>query len=148
VNGACTFFCRDNQACPVNQFCNKVNGTCFDKPNRVDCNDCGGFMGCGSPDVARCLSFITEGQTATFCGMICNTNDDCPAGFDCGGVIYSCTGGVGCDQVAGQTITCKSFQVENETGDQFYCTDSTGQPHVYFKSCAPRSGFCPAIAPP
>ena len=80
--------------------------------------------------------------------MACTTADDCPAGFDCGGVIYSCPGGLGCETVVGDTITCKSYQVENETGDQFYCTDSTNQPHVYFKSCAPRSGFCPAIAAP
>jgi hypothetical protein len=61
-------------------------------------------------------------------------------------VIFSC-GGV-CEPVQGDTITCKSFQVENETGPQFYCADSTGNPHTYFKACAPSSGFCPAVASP
>ena len=148
VNGACTFFCRDSQACPAGQFCNKSSGTCFTKPNRVDCNDCGGFNSCGDQAVARCLSFITEGQSATFCGMVCKNDDDCPAGFDCGGAIYSCPSGSGCEAVQGDTITCKSYDVENEVGPQQYCTDSSNQPHVYFRSCAPRSGFCPAIAPP
>ena len=95
-----------------------------------------------------CLQFVTEGQTGQFCGHDCSTDSDCPSGFDCGGVIFSCRNGGTCDPVSGQTITCKGFQVENEEGDQFFCSGNNGLPHVYFRACAPRSGFCPATAAP
>jgi hypothetical protein len=146
VNGQCTSFCRDNQGCPANQFCDKTNGRCLTRPNRVDCNSCGGAMSCGMG--ANCLTFVTEGQTRSFCGMTCQTEDDCPSGFDCGGVIFSCRSGAICESAPGQTISCRAFQVENEEGDQFFCTGNNGKPFVYFKACAPRSGFCPATAAP
>lgn len=148
VNGVCTFFCRDNTFCPVNQFCDKTTGRCATHAGRVDCNSCGTVSTCGSDLVARCLTFITEGQTNSFCGMVCHTDDDCPSGFDCGGVIFGCSNGAVCEPVSGDTITCKGYAVENETGTQYYCADSTGNPHEYFKACAPRSGFCPAVAAP
>ncbi len=148
VNGQCTTFCRDNQGCPVNQFCDTATGRCAARPGRVDCNSCGITSTCGSQSTARCLSFVTEGQTGSFCGMTCTSDDDCPSGFDCGGVIFSCRGGAFCEPVAGQTITCKAFQVENEEGDQFFCAGNNGLPNVYFRSCAPKSGFCPATAAP
>jgi hypothetical protein len=146
VNGTCTTFCRDSTACPVNQFCNPTNGTCATKVGRTDCNMCGGISGCGTN--ADCLTFISEGQMGAFCGVRCMEQKDCPSGFDCGSVIFGCSGGAFCEQVAGDSISCKAFQVENETGDQFFCADSTGQPHEYFKSCAPSSGFCPATPAP
>ena len=72
-----------------------------------------------------------------------------PSGFDCGSVIFSCGSALAtCPAVTGQTITCKGFTVENEDGQKFFCTDSTGQPHEYFKACAPKSGFCPATPAP
>jgi hypothetical protein len=148
VNGACQFFCRDNTFCPVNQFCNTTTGTCATRNGRVDCQTCTNATGCGGTTIAHCLSFVTEGQTASFCGQNCLVDADCPSGFDCGGVIFNCSASGSCDPVAGDTITCKAFQVENESGDQFYCSDSSGLPHVYFKSCAPSSGFCPAVAAP
>ncbi|MBM4779917.1 MAG: hypothetical protein GQE15_19605 [Archangiaceae bacterium] len=149
VNGNCQAFCRDNQGCPANEFCDKTNGRCLSRLNRNDCAGCGmNGQTCGPANVARCLSFVTEGQTGSFCGMICQNDDDCPSGFDCGGVIFSCRNGGTCDAVSGQTITCKAFQVENEEGDQFFCSGNNGLPHVYFRACAPRSGFCPATAPP
>jgi hypothetical protein len=150
VNQTCTNFCRDSSACPVNQFCNTTNGTCAPTPSRVDCNTCTGApLDCGgSSGGATCLTFISEGQTKSFCGVTCKEQADCPSGFDCGAVIFGCSGGFGCTPVAGQTISCKAFQVENETGDQFFCADGTGQPHEYFRSCAPSSGICPATAAP
>lgn len=148
VNGQCQFFCRDNTFCPVNQFCNTATGTCAPQSGRVDCNSCTGSLDCGAESFARCLSFLTEGTTTQFCGQICLTDDDCPSGFDCGGVIFSCGNGGVCTPDNGETMTCTAFQVENEMGDQFLCADSTGKPHVYFKACAPRSGSCPAIAAP
>jgi hypothetical protein len=114
----------------------------------VDCLACAGNTTCGAATVARCLTFVTEGQQASFCGMICDTSADCPSGYDCGAVIYGCSGGSGCEAVPGDTITCSGFQVENEVGTQFYCADSSGQPHEYFKACAPSSGTCPAVATP
>jgi hypothetical protein len=132
----------------VNQFCNTATGACASRNGRVDCQTCSSAMACGGTNIAHCLSFVTEGQTASFCGQNCLVDADCPSGFDCGGVIFNCSASGSCDPVAGDTITCKAFQVENESGDQFYCSDSSGLPHVYFKSCAPSSGFCPAVAAP
>ena len=150
VNGTCVTFCRENASCPLNQFCNPTTGVCSTKPGRVDCNSCGTLVAsCGAS--ADCLTFISEGQTKSFCGMRCMVEEDCPAGFDCGSVIFGCGGGAlgACEQVAGLSISCKAFNVENESGDQFFCADdSTGQPHEYFRSCAPSSGFCPATTAP
>lgn len=151
INGQCQAFCRDNEGCPANQFCDKTNGRCLVRPNRVDCQSCGStspIQQCGSGMTARCLTFVTEGQTASFCGMICQNDDDCPSGFDCGGVIFNCRGGAFCEAIPGQTVSCRAFQVENEDGDQFFCSGNDGQPHVYFRACAPRSGSCPATAAP
>jgi hypothetical protein len=148
VNGQCRAFCRDNQACPANQFCDTTNGTCLSRTGRVDCNACGATMSCGPQTTARCLSFVTEGQQASFCGMICQNESDCPSGFECGGVIFACRGGAPCEQAGGQAITCRAFQVENEEGDQFFCAGANALPYVYFRACAPKSGFCPATAAP
>jgi Cys-rich repeat protein len=148
VSGQCRFFCRNNSFCPVEQFCDKATGTCGSRPNRVDCQSCASQLACGAPAVARCLSFVTEGQQASFCGHICLSDDDCPSGYECNGVIFSCRSGGVCEPDNGETMTCTAFQVENEPGDQFFCADSTGLPHQYFKACAPRSGFCPAVAAP
>jgi hypothetical protein len=150
--GQCRPFCRINASCSVNLFCAPNMGACGTRSGRVDCRDCTGASGvCGSG--ASCLTFISEGQTRNFCGTHCSSNEDCPSGFDCTEVIFSCTTGEGgsCpadSNAPGQTFTCRSFQVENESGTRFYCADATGQPHVYIQACAPLSGFCPATELP
>ena len=84
----------------------------------------------------------------SFCGVHCNTAADCPAGFDCGGVIFSCNASFNtCPGLPNGTATCLGYTVENEPDEQFFCSDSSG-PHEYFKACAPSSGFCPASAAP
>ncbi len=155
VNNLCIDFCRTNQSCPVMEFCNPTSGSCAIRPNRTDCRDC-----TSSPTVctstglqASCLTFVSEGQnTRRFCGVHCRTQEDCPSGFECGGVIFTCNSeGASCPpdaQAPGEQMRCKSFLVENEPGPQLFCADSTGQPHEYFKACAPSSGFCPATAAP
>jgi hypothetical protein len=149
VGGQCSFSCRDNQACPAGEFCELVTGRCRPRAGRVDCRSCGPNLGtCGDEALARCLGFITEGQQTTFCGMACQSEADCPSGYDCGGVIYGCQGSASCEQVAGESITCRAYQVENEPGDQFYCSDASGRPHTYFRACAPKSGVCPAVVAP
>ncbi len=85
--------------------------------------------------------------------MQCTTQSQCPSGYDCGGVIFQCTTGEGgpCPpdpNRPGVTMTCQGFLVENEIGTQFYCADPSHQPNVYFRACAPISGFCPADALP
>ncbi|HEY8207635.1 MAG TPA: hypothetical protein VIG99_09150 [Myxococcaceae bacterium] len=152
LNGQCQNFCRDNQLCSQsNQFCNTSSGVCSAQPGRVDCANCGSNpFACGNdPDAATCLVFIAEGQQQSFCGMACEENEDCPSGFDCDGVIFGCgSEGSACQSDNGQTVTCKSFNVENE-GIQLYCADPpTGQPHEYFRRCGPSSGFCPASVSP
>ena len=147
VTGNCSFFCRDSNFCPVNQFCNPMAGTCATRAGRVDCNTCTSGFECGTG--ASCLTFVTEGQTSSFCGHDCTEDVDCPSGFDCGGVIFGCSNGASCPAPpGGGTATCKSFTVENETGPQFYCSGSNGLPIEYKRSCAPKSGSCPATAAP
>lgn len=153
VNGLCLSYCRANPSCPANQFCDAAGGSCAFRSNRVDCADCSGNpMACGSAGNASCLAFIAEGQLRRFCGMHCTAPADCPSGFDCGTVIYTCGGaGSACGSdpdAPNETITCKGFLVENEQGTKYYCADSTGEPHEYFRACAPSSGYCPATAPP
>jgi len=149
LGGQCQVFCRDNQLCPQpTQFCNTSSGACFFQSGRTDCQPCTFQSDCG-PN-ASCLVFIAEGQAdTTFCGMGCQENADCPAGYDCDGVIFGCSDSRPCDQDPGspQTITCKTFNVENE-GLQQYCADQSGDPHEYFRRCGPSSGFCPATVSP
>ncbi len=151
LNGQCQNFCRDNQLCSqANQFCNAGNGVCSTRPGRVDCVDCtNNAFACGDPSIATCLVFISEGQAnRSFCGMTCQESEDCPSGFDCDGVIFGCAPeGSACQSDNGQTITCRSFNVENE-GIRQFCADATGQPHEYERRCGPNSGFCPASVSP
>jgi len=155
VSGQCQDFCRDNQLCPQpNQFCASSTGVCSLHPGRVDCLDCnvGNNAFTCSQNNGTCLVFIGEGQTRQFCGVDCQTDADCPAGYDCDGVIFGCfsvgsTSGCQDPNAPGTTITCKSFNVENE-GIDLFCADPNGQPHTYFRSCAPNSGFCPASVSP
>ncbi|MHB8876093.1 MAG: hypothetical protein ACYC8T_20575, partial [Myxococcaceae bacterium] len=153
ISGQCQPFCRSNDACPAYQFCTLATGVCLPSPTpRNDCLDCTGNAAiCGNN--AACLAFINEGQaTRRFCGVHCTQPADCPGGFDCGGVIYTCgSEGASCQadpDEPGEVMTCKGFLVENEIGTQFYCADTSGQPHQYLRSCAPSSGFCPATASP
>jgi len=149
--GQCQTFCRDNQFCAQpNQFCAAGSGTCSFQPGRVDCFDCTNNPAvCGNPANATCLIFIAEGQSnRSFCGMACEENADCPAGYECDGVIFGCgSEGSACSDDGTGPVTCKSFNVENE-GLQLYCADATGQPHEYFRRCGPTSGFCPASVSP
>jgi hypothetical protein len=146
ITGQCQFFCRDNTFCPVNQYCDRTRGTCSVHAGRRECDTCIPGIDCAAG--ISCLTFVTEGQTGSFCGQDCMTDDDCPGGFDCGGVIFSCSGGATCPAPPSGTATCNSFTVENESGPQFYCSGTDGLPIEYKKSCAPRSGFCPAVAAP
>ena len=144
----CSFFCRDNTFCPADQFCNKTTGTCAERPGRSDCDMCTSNFDCNNGNGATCLTFLTEGQTNQFCGVDCNTDDDCPSGYECGGVINECGSGASCPAPpGGGSVECKAFDVENE-GTLFFCTGSNGQPIEYLKSCAPRSGTCPPVAAP
>jgi len=148
ISGQCQNYCRDNNGCPVNLFCD-TGGTCSARTGRADCRDCQATGTC--PPGSDCLVFINEGQTRRFCGMRCNDEPDCPSGYDCGSVIYGCPReGDECQADSGPN-RCSVFLVENEVRPdgtlipQLYCAEvATGRPHVYFKSCAPISGFCPA----
>ncbi len=145
VSGQCTFFCRTNDHCPVDEFCNTATGVCAPRSGRVDCDTCSGGFGCGVS--ATCLTFLTEGQTQSFCGHDCTEDLDCPSGYECGGVIHECSAGF-CDAPpGGGSASCQSFEVENE-GTRRFCTGANGQPIEYRKSCAPRSGSCPPVAAP
>jgi hypothetical protein len=152
VNGSCAQFCRSSEYCPqANQFCTTSTGTCATRSGRVDCFDCTSNPGiCGSGGV--CLVFVAEGQNQrSFCGMYCNQQQDCPSGYDCGGVIYPCSSeGASCPSdpdFPGETMVCRRFLVENE-GERLFCSDGSLLPHEYYRACAPSSGFCPASPAP
>src|SRR6185369_10232681 len=113
------------------QFCAPSTGVCSTRPGRVDCLDCsvGNNASTCAQNNGTCLVFIGEGQTREFCGVDCQVDADCPAGFDCDGVIFGCfSEGSTCqsDPSTPGTITCKSFNVENE-GVDLFCADATGQ---------------------
>lgn len=154
INGQCENFCRNNEMCPVDQFCNTVNGTCADRPGRTDCDTCLTELDCFMPNTESvCLGFVGEGQSVSrFCAPHCNAQEDCPSGYDCGGVVYTCSSdGAPCpidSRNPSEQIICRPYQVENETGTRFFCTNTTQQVHEYFRACAPKSGFCPPIAAP
>lgn len=152
ISGSCTQFCRANEYCSqANQFCTASTGTCAGRPGRVDCWDCTNNSGiCGNNGV--CLTFVSEGQNQrSFCGMYCSQQQDCPSGYDCGGVIFPCNeeGGIcpGDTDNPGETIRCRRFLVENE-GERLFCSDDSLLPHEYYRACAPSSGFCPATPAP
>ncbi|MBK7860482.1 MAG: hypothetical protein IPJ65_18090 [Archangiaceae bacterium] len=64
-------------------------------------------------------------------------------------MIFSCDSALAvCPAVSGQNISCKGYTVENEADQKFFCSDGSGNPHEYFKACAPQSGFCPATGAP
>lgn len=102
----------------------------------------------GTGLTAACLAFIQEGQTGRFCGVRCTQQSDCPSGYDCTGVIQQCQTSGDCPPVPNVAITCETFTIENETDPTKFCTDPSGEPHEYFRSCAPSSGFCPPTEPP
>jgi hypothetical protein len=141
VLGSCQPYCLINDSCPVNSYCNASNGTCSYNPGNTNCGTCGSSADCGAN--STCLSFIVEGQTASFCGSTCNTDNDCPSGFSCGGVIYECSGpgDISCQPPA--NVVCTLFNPVNEP-QTFFCAGPNGQPYVYFNACAPLSGTCPA----
>ena len=144
LRGACQPFCLTNDSCPVQAFCDEASGTCSYNPADANCAPCGGGQSCGPS--GNCLQFISEGQTGLFCGTTCLSQDDCPSGFDCGGVIFGCDpagGQAACTQVPGQVITCLLFTPVNDI-PQGFCADATGEPYVYYNACAPLSGSCPA----
>ncbi len=150
--GQCIEFCRENTGCDVDQFCTASSGACGFQSGRADCRDCSSSASvCGSG--ASCLFFTTEGQqTLRFCGTHCSSDAQCPSGYGCVEVIYTCaTEGGACPADAtapGQSFTCQRFLVENQDAAQLYCADSAHQPHVYLKACAPQSGTCPATELP
>jgi len=72
---------------------------------------------------------------------MCEVDDDCPSGYDCGGVIYDCTDS---PNSCPSDSVCKQFTIENEPEPKRLCSDPrTGWPKQFEKCCAPRSGNCP-----
>ena len=142
ATGACTGTCENNQFCPTQQFCR--NGSCTPATNPDFCASPCSATNCAAPD--ECLQFIQEGQLVTFCGVISNSQSDCPSGYDCGPTLHSC-GGAG-SSCGGDGTVCTSFLVENEPQPLFLCASpTTGQPQEYQGFCAPRSGSCPPTPP-
>jgi hypothetical protein len=142
VLGSCQPFCLINNSCPVNQFCNAATGGCAIDAADTDCLTCNTNQDCGAN--GNCLTFISEGQQQSFCGTTCTTDDQCPSGFNCGGVIFGCAPGAGCPQPGGTPVSCVLFNPVNDV-PQYFCAGPDGNPYVYFNACAPLSGTCPAV---
>ena len=71
--------CRDTRLdCGFQEFCNSANGDCYEAGGYY-CKECGNDDDCGG-NGNLCLYF---GGSFRYCGVTCNTDDDCPAGFGC-----------------------------------------------------------------
>ena len=82
--GSCTAAaCRDSHLdCDFSEFCNFATGECYEAAGYycgacVDDDDCGG-------NGNLCLNLGYTG--GYFCGVTCENNADCPAGYTCSGV--------------------------------------------------------------
>lgn len=79
-NGACVAEgCRTTTLdCDFGQFCNQATGDCYEA-NGYYCRPCGGETDCGG-NGNQCLDFGAGGE---FCGVTCEVESDCPAGYTC-----------------------------------------------------------------
>jgi hypothetical protein len=82
--------CADKSFCEYGDIC--VGGACQPHPNGAFCQDCGQGRPCPSP-TDYCL--LNSGYdparpdtgSASFCGVSCSSEDQCPNGYQCGGVV-------------------------------------------------------------
>lgn len=71
--------CRDTSLdCGFKEFCDPAAGDCYEASGYY-CSDCRNDEDCGG-NGNICLNFGAPGQ---FCGVTCDTNVDCPSGFEC-----------------------------------------------------------------
>lgn len=71
--------CEDaHRDCGFKEFCNAASGECYEAAGYY-CKSCSSNEDCGGAG-NYCTSY-------GFCGVDCNSNSDCPAGFDCAGFI-------------------------------------------------------------
>jgi len=67
--------CTDTRLdCGYKEFCNEFSGECYDAGGYF-CKDCNDEQDCGG-NGNRCTGY-------GFCGVSCESNDDCPSGFNC-----------------------------------------------------------------
>jgi len=73
--------CRDTQLdCGFKEFCNPANGQCYEVDGYY-CKPCVDNGSCGGDDSGNlCLNF---GGGYKYCGVECESDRDCPAGFGC-----------------------------------------------------------------
>lgn len=71
--------CRSTDLdCDFKEFCDQGSGECYEAGGYY-CKPCDGDDDCGGNE-NLCLGF---GSSGSYCGVTCETNDDCPASFDC-----------------------------------------------------------------
>jgi hypothetical protein len=127
-DGVCTKNCQDE--CPAGWTCQQVAGT---EPDVVFicvsdyanlCKPCGSNADCGTvgkQDV--CLNYGDEGS---FCGGVCELDDDCPWGFSCqttvtvdGSELEQCVSDTGSCPCSGKSVSlglATPCTIENEFG--------------------------------
>lgn len=67
--------CTDTRLdCGYKEFCNDFSGDCYDAGGYF-CKECNDELDCGG-NGNRCTGY-------GFCGVSCESNDDCPSGFNC-----------------------------------------------------------------
>lgn len=84
--------------CDYGEVCNQ-DGACVNHPSRASlCNSCTPDTGCGSPNLVCLLD--QDNANANYCGPKCETDLDCPSGYEgCGAlqlVFEQCNGSQSC----------------------------------------------------
>lgn len=71
--------CRDTRLdCGFKEYCNTASGDCYEAGD-LYCRECSSDENCGG-NGNLCLNF---GGGHEYCGVTCESNDDCPSGFGC-----------------------------------------------------------------
>ena len=71
--------CRDTQLdCGFGEFCNTASGDCYEASGYY-CKPCNSDSDCGGSGENLCLNWGAN----DYCGVVCETDTDCPSGYGC-----------------------------------------------------------------
>lgn len=141
--GTClTGVCGDKTFCGYGELC--TNGTCIPHPNQNNCLPCGGVTRCPSP-LDFCLTNNQydpnrpETGSAAFCSIECTSNETCPNGYDCNGIVVPTQSDCTRDADCGPGSQC----VLGEAALRGWCTcrnDQECSPNEFPPTCQKSCG--------